>query len=111
MKFKTTKKEMNRHYSTILRVSYSSLQSLLRYLEPFAYSTRIEGWACDYYKVNDVIISTGYAPIGIVVNYDLIKEYEKKAEAIVFNNYTEAEEIKREKIESLLNEFIAKVVK
>ena len=79
MKFKTTKKAMQNNYNTILKVGYCNIQNLLKYQEPIAYSTRAEGWACDYYKVGNVIISEGYSPIGKPVNYDLQQKYNNAA--------------------------------
>ena len=63
MKLKATKKEMRDGYYYIMSVSYCSMQSLLREQTPFAYSTRTEGWACDYYDIEGVLISEGYAPL------------------------------------------------
>ena len=63
MKYKVTKKEIKAYHNQILQVGYCDLQDLLRFSEPVAYSTRAEGWACDYYEIDELIISTGYAPI------------------------------------------------
>ena len=82
IKLKATKKEMREHYWYILSVGYCSMQSLLREQRPFAYSTRAEGWACDYYEIDGVLISTGYAPLSnknMIEDYSIIKEYENKA--------------------------------
>lgn len=84
MKFKVTRKEIKENYNTILKVSYCNLQNMLNCEEPFAYSTRAEGWACDYYDIGyGVVISTGYAPIGTPVNYETCREYEKRAEKTI----------------------------
>ena len=82
IKLKATKKEMREHYWYILSVGYCEMQSLLNEQRPFAYSSRAEGWACDYYEVGDVLISTGYAPLNdknMKCDYSLIREYENKA--------------------------------
>jgi len=79
MKIKTTKKAIKNSGQKILKVGYCDLQYLLQGKNPFAYSTRVEGWACDYYEINDIIISTGYAPIGDQVDYNIIKKYEALA--------------------------------
>ena len=63
-------------------VSYCAMQSLLNYHSPFAYSTRAEGWACDYYDIDGVCISTGYSPLNsrnMNDDYKIINEYEKKS--------------------------------
>jgi hypothetical protein len=82
MKLKATKKEMREGYYYILPVGYCSLQSLLRERQPFAYSSGAYGWACDYYEVDGVLISTGYAPLSnknMIEDFDLMREYENKA--------------------------------
>ena len=81
IKLKATKKEMRKHWY-ILSVGYCGMQSLLNEQRPFAYSTRAEGWACDYYDIDGVLISTGYSPLSnknMTKDYSIIKEYENKA--------------------------------
>lgn len=109
MKLKTTKKAINASGQKVLKVGYCDLQYLLEWLQPFAYSTRAEGWACDYYEINNVIVSTGYAPTGDAIDYSLIKEYEKKAEYIRYSDL-KWDEIKTE-LEKLTLEFLKKAVK
>jgi hypothetical protein len=82
VKLKATKKEMREGYYYILSVGYCDMQSLLRERQPFAYSSRAEGWACDYYEIDGVLISEGYAPLSnknMKCDYSLIREYENKA--------------------------------
>ena len=82
IKLKATKKEMREGYYYILFVGYCEMQSLLRERQPFAYSARAKEWDCDYYEVDDVLISTGYAPLSnknMIEDYSLIREYENKA--------------------------------
>lgn len=109
MKLQTTKKAINSNFSKIIRIGYCDLQNLLEYSTPFAYSAGLYGWACDYYEIDNVCISTGYQPIGKHVNYELIKEYETKAEKIRYNNSLEYSERKAQ-ISELLNEFIKKAI-
>ena len=100
MKFKTTKKEIKDNYYRIIKAGYCELQNLLQYKNPIAYSSGVYGWACDYYEINGVLISTGYRPVGnqnVECDYKLIREYDNKA-----MNKT------KEERETLLNEFIAK---
>ena len=106
MKFKTTKKEMKNYYSKILSIGYCSLQSLLYYEDPIAYSSGSNGWSCDYYKFDNLIICTGYSRIGEEVNYDLVREYEKKA-----NKLRDKCSWKKidEKMKKLIKEFIKEV--
>mgnify|MGYP000553496838 CR=1 FL=1 len=82
MKFKTTKKDMKNGYYEILGIPYCDMQFLLYYYSPIAYSTRREGWACDYYVINGVCISTGYDHLdskNMTCDYALIREYDKLA--------------------------------
>ena len=107
MKFKTTKKAMRENYDTILKIGYCNIQNLLQYENPIAYSTRAEGWACDYYEVGNVLISTGYAPIGESVPYDLQMEYNKKAGNLYHKNY----ETKKRLLKELLIQFVDEATK
>lgn len=105
MKMKTTKKNMKESYDKILKIGYCDAQYLLQFEEPTAYSTRAEGWACDYYDIDGTLISTGYAPIGESVDYKTVKEYEEKAREIIRND--EVYEDKKIKVNELLKEFIS----
>ena len=112
MKFKATKKDMKDNHSRIVKVGYCDAQFLLKYEEPIAYSTRSEGWACDYYDVDHVLISTGYAPIesrNTHGTHDMVRNYDKQAEAIACN-YTLRWEEQRKQIRELLTRFISEVV-
>ena len=83
MKLKTTRKQIRDAGMPIVAVGYCDLQTTFHVLgiEPFAYSTRAEGWACDYYEIDGrFIISTGYAPIGQQVkDYKRMRAIEEKA--------------------------------
>lgn len=97
-KIKTTKKEMNENYR-ILSIGYCNAQYLLAYEAPVAYSAGVYGWACDYYNIDGVIISTGYSPLknkNMKDDYKLIREYENRAKSL--NS--------REEHNALLKEFI-----
>ena len=84
MKAKVTKKEIRSRFRTIYIVSDPNLFSGV---QAFAYSTRSEGWACDYYLVNGVCFCYGYAPIkGVDVNKKLESEYESKMMQNDLNN-------------------------
>ena len=104
-KYKVTRKEIKERYSNILQIGYCDAQHLLTYQNEFAYSTRAEGWACDYYNINGVIISTGYAPIGKKVDRNILRNYDEKAREITRNNNLSWEE-KQEQVNSLLIEFL-----
>lgn len=112
-KIKLTKTSLNADYWNILGTGYCNLQFLLKFQEPFAYSTRAEGWACDYYDVDDVLISTGYAPMKskrVKSCYELEHEYDDKAREI-YNDSSLSWEEKENKINRLLHEFIERVRK
>ena len=112
-KYRTTKKEMNEGYTHIVGTGYCNLQYLLRFEEPFAYSTRAEGWSCDYYDIDDVLICTGYAPMRskrTKSNYQIENEYDEKAREI-YNNQNLSWEEQKEQIETLLHEYIKAVKK
>lgn len=81
MKIKATKKEIKTQAARLYSVGYCGASELLRDVEPFAYSAGVYGWACDYYDLDGVIISTGYNPIGAGID-GITAEFEKKARKI-----------------------------
>lgn len=105
MKLKATRKEILNSGKTVLKVGYCGGQFLLQHKTPFAYSSGSNGWACDYYDIDGVIISTGYAPIGQAVNYDILKKYEQKAQKIAYG-YNLSYEKKAAQVDKLLQAFI-----
>lgn len=85
---KLTRKQVNNGYVKIIGVGYASMQHLLKGKTRIGYSAGINGWDCDYYNIEGVMISTGYRPLkskGLVVdpNYHLIKKYDDKAREIL----------------------------
>ena len=108
MKFKTTKKEIMGNYAFVCSVSYCSLQNLLRYENPIAYTSNVYGWRADVYEVDRcTAIVTGYGPFGdYSPSYELCQKYEKQAKSIIcdYNNLTFEE--KRKKLKQLINSFI-----
>ena len=103
MLLKVAKKDFNGE--KVLKVGYCGLQSLLSHKNRFAYSSGVNGWACDYFMVDDVIISTGYSPIGLSMNYDVIKSYELKADKLI-SEYAVSYEAKKDMYDSLLHDLI-----
>ena len=77
IKMLATKKEIRADYSRVISISYCGAQGLLNFYSPFAYSAGVYGWACDYYEINGVVISTGYQPIGEQADYKKIERAEK----------------------------------
>ena len=100
MKFKVTKKEMKASFNYILGIGYCDLQTLLKDTDPVAYSVSQNGWACDYYVVDGVLICTGYSPLkskNVKVKYADISEYNEIAR-----------DCNKEELKILLKEFIQK---
>lgn len=83
MKFKTTAKEVKEGYYTIIAVGDCELQFLLSYERAVAYCAGTYGWNFDVYDIDGVAICTGYRGMPSKhskVSYDLVKEYEAKAQ-------------------------------
>lgn len=111
MKFKKTKKAMKENYGTIIKVGYCVLQYLLHYEKPTSYSAGSAGWSCDYYEIDGVIISTGYASIGNVAPaYGVCHRYNIKAENIVLTHGMNRDD-KIDIVRGYLKEFIREVTK
>lgn len=108
MEFEVTKKEMRS--KEIYRVGYCDLQHLLRCEEPVAYSHGVDGWACDYYKVENIYICTGYSPIGKQVDYKIVEKYETKSRKITSAYYADHKKAKA-MLSRLLKKFIAEITK
>jgi|1_EtaG_2_1085319.scaffolds.fasta_scaffold84044_2 hypothetical protein len=82
MKLRATKKEIKEKAGpNLYSFGYCELDYLLKYEEPFAYSAGVYGWNCDYYNLDGVIMSTGYRPIGKLLEYKTVKKWNKKAKA------------------------------
>ena len=114
MKFKTTKKDIRENYFRIIGIGNGQAQNLLKYESPIAYSERAEGWACDYYDIDEAVISTGYAPLKSIhatTTYAIIHSYDIRARAIIDHN--SALDIPYDKTKSelrtLIREFIGAV--
>ena len=81
MKYRTSKKAVNAGYGTRIEVGYAELQFLLKYKDPVAYTTRVEGWGADIYDFGNVAIVTGYSPFGnFRPGYEICRRYDKAAE-------------------------------
>ena len=108
MKIKATKKQVKNYYNNIYSIGYCDAQYLLEGVYPFAYSAGQYGWSCDYYEIENVCISTGYAPIGETINYDLVRKYDNKAKAIL-NDYSIDYQKRKKKVNKLLIKFINQI--
>ena len=109
---KATKKEMRNGYDKIIRIGYCNLQHLLDYAPRIAYSARAEGWACDYYDIDGVLISTGYAPLSSKnvksVDYETIRKYNEEG-AKLRGDFSIPYEAKKAEAMRLLSAFVAEV--
>jgi len=105
MKVKTTKKSVKNAFINVYSIGYCSAQYLLQGISPFAYSSGTYGWACDYYEIEGICISTGYSPIGKSINYDLVRKYDNKAKAIL-DNYNIDYQKRKNNVNKLLTKFI-----
>lgn len=111
MKVRETKKSIRSRFTQIVGMPYGRAQNLLRFQKPFAYSDRVEGWACDYYVVGGVLISTGYDFIdSIGVNNVDARPYDERARAIL-HNYDIPYEEQKKQVEEILYEYIDAVRK
>ena len=103
MKAKVTKKEIIKRFENVLIVHSWELQNLLYFISPFAYATRAEGWACDFYEIGNFCLSSGDSPAGTKQNRDLEKIFEAKAKKINQSTFFKRE-TKEKKINALLLE-------
>lgn len=61
-------------------IGYCKIQHLLADLEPVFYTaSKVYGWRSDIYLIDNIYISTGYAPQGYKVNNDLVEKYDNFA--------------------------------
>lgn len=113
MKFKTTKRAMRNGYHRIVSIGYCGAQHLLNYESPIAYNAGVYGWACDYYDIDGVLISTGYSPLAeknMKRDYSIVRRYDKDAEKIIHDHDSGMTwEEKRGKVRGLLKAFIAEM--
>lgn len=110
MKTKTTKKAVEKNYSTIIEVGYCNLQSLLNFKTPKSYTYGALGWNADIYDINGIAIVTGYRPFGnIEADYKTCQKYEAKAEKLRSSDI-EIEKRKKQ-LDKLIADFIKEVLK
>ena len=109
MKAKITRKEVARHY-TCYGTGYGDLQYLLRFQNARFYTCGVYGWNCDVFTFGDYAITTGYRGQIHHVDrqYELEREYDKKAQEIISNYELSGEEQQR-KVNTLLKDFLHEV--
>ena len=110
MKIKITEKQLKNSYKNIISVNYCGLQYLLQRINANYYTAGIYGWKSDVYVIdNNTVIATGYSPIGnIKPKYTIIDKYNKAAEKVYKNWFSDRHQEKRLKI--LLNNFAKEVL-
>ena len=110
MKYKTTQKAIKEKFRYIIYTGYAELQSLLKHVEPIAYTAGVYGWNADIYTIDGVAIVTGYRPFGnIRADYDICEKYESEANHIIKSVYN-YEECKTA-LDDLISKFIEEVAK
>ena len=105
-KMRITRNDLRANFGKVLAVGYCDAVNLLQYSSPFGYACGVYGWNFDAYEVGGVAICTGYRPAGKSVKYDLLREYEAKAEKIA-KRKSWKRETKARKVAELLREFVA----
>lgn len=111
MKLHATIREIRDGSYKLLSVGYCEMQHLLQYQSPVAYTAGTYGWNFDAYQINDVTICTGYRGMPknkrMNDNWQLVREYEKKAEKIIYSvsNYQDKIEI----VNGYLSELLKKL--
>ena len=110
-KKKVTKKSMvNRFGEKLISVGYADLQSLLKFENEIAYHAGVYGWNCDYFIIGGgYCVATGYRPHGQKIDFSIVQQYEKEAREILKTN--DNIEAKKEKMDSLINDFIDAIEK
>ena len=109
MKLKTTSKMLKENYNNIICIGYCDAWYLLKGLEPIYYNCGVYGWNYDGYHINNnVLITTGYRPIGNLGAIGIVCKYNEKARKI-YNSDLEYNK-KINKINKLLDKFINEVI-
>ena len=113
MKYKTTKTEMKKAYGCkLVYVPEGTMQIFKWVIDPVAYSTRGEGWACNYYEVGGLCISEGYSPVGKrAMKYEECKPYRDAARKS-YDRYVKGEITAEERVkilQNLLDDFVGTI--
>ena len=104
---RTTRKNIAKWF-TCYGCGYGDLQYLLKYQNREYYTAGVYGWNFDVFTFSgDYAITTGYRGMVHHVdrNYELEREYDKKAHDIIYSHSEDAPE----KVNALLEEFLRKV--
>ena len=112
-KYQVTKSRMKKLYGCrLVYVPDGTMQIFKWVTEPTSYSTRVEGWACDYYEFGDLCISEGYDPVGKrAMSYEECQPYRKAADEL-YNRYIKGDITADERmslLQNLLNDFVGTI--
>lgn len=91
-----------------IAVDYCGLQNLLSYSCRRYYTSGIYGWNADIFIFGNVAIVTGYRPFGNHPDYDVVRDFDSKAEFLK-RDTSKTYAQKRDAIENLIYEFIETV--
>ena len=108
-----TRKEIINNFNKVYSVGYCDLQFLLRGQNRIGYNSGVYGWNYDVFSFDNgnIAICTGYRSTpGERIDYDIIRKYETKAEAI-FKDYSIKYEEQQKKLEKLIKKFIEEIQK
>lgn len=111
-KYETTKKAIYEKYgkANVYSIGNCNLQNMLNYEYPFAYSTRVEGWACDYYDVGKgIILCDGYDPIGKKVSFDTMRLFDEKAREILDEFRYDGDGKAKQMLTNLIADFVGTI--
>ena len=111
MKFKTTRKQINQNFNSVISIGQCDAQYLLQGKNPIAYNAGYYGWNFDIYDINGVAIFTGYQPFGnIHPDYNIIKKYDDEARKIRGDSRRNYQKM-LDQTDQLLNQFIEEVTR
>ena len=105
-KLKTTRKSITESYRNIVSIDYRDARHLLHNHSPIAYTWGTHGWNFDVYDINGTAICTGCRGMP-GVHLPNVREYDRKAEEILYNNSKKPYEEREALVEKLLLEFLA----
>lgn len=107
MKVKVSQSQVKKYYPNILSIGYCGAESLLYGKEPNYYTCGEYGWNADIYEIDKTtVIVTGYRPFGKSVDFELLEDYERKADHIYCDKGMDYMQ-KLKKIDRLLKRWIA----
>ena len=108
-KYRTTRKAIKEQFhNKVYFVPDGTMQIFNAVISPFAYTTRAEGWAADFYDFGDICINEGYDPTGKrVMHYEDTKPFIEAYHDIKSRYLPHEQEQKL--IQNLLNDFIGTI--